>query len=83
LLNESYANGGQTIPYPNVSGLGKGTNWQDKVLMQVFQLSIMICRFLVGLTKLLTVSGSHLDQEGIIGGNKSGFKEYGTSIFRS
>jgi hypothetical protein len=29
-----------------------------------------------------SVSGSHLDQEGIIGGNKSGFKEYSTSILR-
>lgn len=26
LLNESYANGGQALPYPNVSGLGKETN---------------------------------------------------------
>src|SRR5699024_5511387 len=31
LLNESYANGGKPLPYPNVSGLGKGTNWQDEV----------------------------------------------------
>jgi hypothetical protein len=73
LLNESYANGGQTIPYPNVSGLGKGTNWQDKVLMQACLLSIMICRFLVSDKVTYAVSGSHLDQEGIIGGNKSGF----------
>jgi hypothetical protein len=36
LLNESYANGGQTIPYPNVSGLGKGIG-KTKFLMQVFQ----------------------------------------------
>jgi hypothetical protein len=28
LLNESYANGGNAIPFPNVSGLGRGTNWQ-------------------------------------------------------
>jgi hypothetical protein len=32
LLNESYANSGSTIPYPNVSNLGKGTNWQDETL---------------------------------------------------
>jgi TonB-dependent SusC/RagA subfamily outer membrane receptor len=32
LLNESYANGGRTLPYSNVSGLGKGTNWQDEVM---------------------------------------------------
>jgi hypothetical protein len=27
LLNESYANGGNAIPFPNVSGLGRGTDW--------------------------------------------------------
>ena len=32
LLNESYANGGKSLPYPNVSGLGKGTDWQKEVL---------------------------------------------------
>lgn len=31
LLNESYANGGRPLPYPNVSGLGAGTNWQNEV----------------------------------------------------
>jgi hypothetical protein len=29
------------------------------------------------------VSGSHLDQEGIMAVTSRGFKEYGTSIFRS
>jgi hypothetical protein len=35
LLNESYANGGNAIPFPNVSGF-KGTNWQNEVLVPVF-----------------------------------------------
>jgi TonB-dependent SusC/RagA subfamily outer membrane receptor len=30
LLNESYANGGNSVPFSNVSGLGKGTNWQKR-----------------------------------------------------
>lgn len=34
LLNESYANAGLTLPYPNVSGLGIGTNWQDEVFQK-------------------------------------------------
>jgi hypothetical protein len=45
LLNESYANGGNAIPFPNVSGLGKGTNWQNEVLVPVFLLSIMTFLF--------------------------------------
>lgn len=74
LLNESYANGGQTLPYKNVSGLGKGTNWQD----QVFNSGVPIINHDLSISggsdkMTYAVSGSHLDQEGIIGGNKSGF----------
>ncbi|WP_286969468.1 SusC/RagA family TonB-linked outer membrane protein [Flavobacterium sp. UBA4854] len=73
LLNESYANGGKPIPYPNVSGLGKGTDWQD----EVFQNAPIINNDLTisgGSDKITySISGSHLDQEGIVGGDKSGF----------
>ena len=74
LLNESYANGGNAIPFPNVSGLGKGTNWQN----EVFSTSVPIINhdisFSGGSDKITySVSGSHLDQEGIIGRDKSGF----------
>ncbi|MDI6049941.1 TonB-dependent receptor [Flavobacterium sp. XS2P24] len=74
LLNESYANGGNAIPFPNVSGLSKGTNWQN----EVFSTSVPIINhdisFSGGSDKITyAVSGSHLDQEGIIGESKSGF----------
>ncbi|TDE06991.1 SusC/RagA family TonB-linked outer membrane protein [Flavobacterium sandaracinum] len=74
LLNESYANGGNPVPFPNVSGLGKGTNWQK----EVFSTSVPIINhdisFSGGSDKITyAVSGSHLDQEGIIGESKSGF----------
>ncbi|RDI52430.1 SusC/RagA family TonB-linked outer membrane protein [Flavobacterium glaciei] len=74
LLNESYANGGNPIPFPNVSGLGKGTNWQN----EVFSTSVPIINhdisFSGGSDKITySISGSHLDQEGIIGKDKSGF----------
>lgn len=73
LLNESYANGGKDLPYPNVSALGKGTNWQD----EVFQHAPIINNDLTisgGSEKITySISGSHLDQEGIVGGDKSGF----------
>ncbi|WP_300976674.1 TonB-dependent receptor [Flavobacterium sp.] len=74
LLNESYANGGQTIPYPNVSGLGKGTNWQK----EVFNTGVPIINHDISISGgsdkvTYAVSGSHLDQEGIIGDDKSGF----------
>ena len=31
LLNESYAANGQDLPYPDISGLGEGTNWQNEL----------------------------------------------------
>nr|WP_315139756.1 TonB-dependent receptor [uncultured Flavobacterium sp.] len=74
LLNESYANGGQTIPYPNVTGLGKGTNWQK----EVFSTGVPIINHDISISggsekMTYAVSGSHLDQEGIVGTDKSGF----------
>ena len=74
LLNESYANGGKALPYPNVSGLGKGTDWQKEVLgtgVPILNTDLTIS----GGSEKITyaISGSHLDQEGIVGQDKSGF----------
>lgn len=74
LLNESYANGGKALPYSNVSGLGKGTNWQNEVFKTGVPIISHDLSISGGSDKITyAVSGSHLDQEGIIGGNKSGF----------
>ena len=73
LLNESYANGGQSIPYPNVSGLGQGTNWQNEVFKKA---SIINNDFSIsgGSEKIVyTFSGSKIKQDGIVGLEKSGF----------
>ena len=74
LLNESYANGGKALPFSNVTGLGKGTNWQK----EVFNAGVPIINHDLSISGgsdkvTYSISGSHLDQEGIIGGNKSGF----------
>jgi TonB-linked SusC/RagA family outer membrane protein len=74
LLNESYANGGKPLPYPDATGLGKGTNWQN----EVFSTAVPIINYdlsISGGSEKITysVSGSHLDQEGIVGEDKSGF----------
>ena len=74
LLNESYVNNGQEAPYADVSNLGDGTNWQDKVFEKA---PIMNNDFTVsgGSDKITySLSGSDLKQEGIVGGEKSGFK---------
>ena len=74
LLNESYANGGAALPYSDVTGLGKGTNWQDEVISNSVPIINHDISISGGSDKVTyAVSGSHLDQEGIVGEQKSGF----------
>lgn len=74
LLNESYANGGSALPYADVSALGKGTNWQNEVLSTNVPIINHDLSISGGSDKITyAVSGSHLDQEGIVGESKSGF----------
>ena len=73
LLNESYANGGQALPYPNVSGFGKGTDWQDEVFKKA---AIKSNDFSIsgGSEKITySFSASKIKQDGIVGLDKSGF----------
>ena len=74
LLNESYANNGQALPFPNVSELGRGTNFQE----EVFDTSPIMSHNLTlngGSEKVTYSFGvSYLDQEGIIGAEKSDFQ---------
>lgn len=74
ITNEAYANGGQALPFPNVSGLGRGTDWQSKV----FGKNVPIINHDINVTGgsekvTYAFSGSHLDQEGLVGEAKSGF----------
>ncbi|MDP5230520.1 MAG: TonB-dependent receptor [Cellulophaga sp.] len=80
ITNEAFAAGGQAIPFPDVSRLGEGTNWQD----EVFQNAPII-------NHNLTLSGgtekssysfgtSLLTQDGIVGGSKANFKRYTTRV---
>ncbi|OEY71341.1 SusC/RagA family TonB-linked outer membrane protein [Salegentibacter salarius] len=74
LLNESYANNGQALPFPNVSELGRGTDFQE----EVFDTSPIMSHNLTlngGSEKVTYSFGvSHLDQEGVIGAKKSDFQ---------
>lgn len=74
LLNESYANGGRPLPYPNVSGLGRGTNWQDEMFDKAPIVSHDFTLSGGGEKITYAVSGSDLTQEGIIGDEKSHYK---------
>jgi TonB-linked SusC/RagA family outer membrane protein len=76
LVNESFAAGGTTPPFTDLSILGKGTDWQDEVFENapIFNHSISIR----GGTKKSTYSfsSSMLKQDGIVGGNKSNFTRF-------
>ena len=73
LLNESYGNGGQALPYPIVTGLGKGTNWQDQVFQKA-GISNKDFSITGGSDKITySLSASKIAQDGIIGMDKSGF----------
>lgn len=73
LLNESYAFAGLPLPFPNTSGIGDGTDWQDEIFNPAPIISYDLS--ITGGSDKVTygVSASHLDQQGIIGGDKSGF----------
>ena len=74
LANEAFANDGRALPFPNVAGLGKGTDWQDQIFGKAVPIVNHDINISGGSDKVTySISGSHLDQEGIVGGAKSGF----------
>lgn len=73
MLNESYGNGGQALPYPIVNGLGNGTDWQDEIFQKA-GISNKDISVSGGSDKITySLSASKIAQEGIIGLDKSGF----------
>lgn len=73
ILNESYAAAGENIPYPDISGFGEGTDWQDEIFetAPIFDNNLSIYGGSEKVTYSLSVSD--LRQEGIIGGDKTGY----------
>lgn len=75
LLNESYAAGGQTLPYPDISELGTGTDWQDEVFNSNVPIVSHDFNVSGGSDKITyAFSASHLYQQGIIAPKKSDFR---------
>ncbi|WP_047545767.1 SusC/RagA family TonB-linked outer membrane protein [Psychroserpens sp. Hel_I_66] len=75
LLNESYAAGGQNLPFPNVTGLGVGTDWQEEVFNENVPIISHDFNVSGGSEKITyAISGSHLYQQGIIAPKKSDFR---------
>jgi len=73
IVNEAYAAGGGTPPFPDLSILGVGTDWQDEVFESAPIMNHSIT-FKGGKEKSsYSFSSSFLTQDGIVGGKKSNF----------
>lgn len=73
LANEAFAANGESLPFPNVSGLGQGTNWQQRVFQTapIYSIDYTLNKGTEKSTYSLGISV--LDQDGIVGGDKSNF----------
>jgi len=74
LINESYAANGNPLPYPNVSGLGIGTDWQDEVFDTAPITNHNVTITGGGEKVTYYVGGSILEQDGIVAKEKSNFR---------
>ena len=73
LSNEAFANNGEALPFPNVSSIGQGTDWQDEVFKNAFILNTDITINKGTEKSTYSFGASHLNQDGIVGGGKSNF----------
>ncbi|WP_192821815.1 TonB-dependent receptor [Rufibacter sp. LB8] len=77
MMNEGAINAGSAILFPDVNQISGGTNWQDAL----FEKSAPIQNHQLTINGGTEKSGysaafSYFDQEGIVGGEKSGFQRY-------
>lgn len=80
IRNEAAAANGDALPFPDVSGLGVGTDWQDEVFEKapIMNHNLNIS----GGSEKSTYSfgSSLLTQDGIVGGDKANFTRYTTRL---
>ncbi|MBD0831843.1 SusC/RagA family TonB-linked outer membrane protein [Aestuariibaculum sediminum] len=80
IVNEAHAAGGSAIPFSDVSNLGSGTDWQDKVFTNAFITNHNIL-FKGGTeNSYYSYSGSFLTQDGIVGGSDSNFTRFTNNL---
>ena len=73
LLNESYAANGQALPYPNVTGLGVGTDFQDEVFNTAPMINHNLSLTGGGEKTSYYIGASRLEQDGIVAKDKSNY----------
>ena len=73
LANEAFAANGEALPFTNISGLGRGTNWQNEVFETAPQYSIDYTLNKGTEKSTYSFGISALSQDGIVGGSKANF----------
>ncbi|MEP2935245.1 MAG: TonB-dependent receptor [Gilvibacter sp.] len=80
LVNESFAANGEALPFPNVAGLGAGTDWQDEVFENA-PISNTTLTVTGGGEKSSTSFGvAYLTQDGIVGGKRANFDRFNARL---
>lgn len=76
LANEAFAAGGQALPFPDISNLGEGTDWQNKIF-QTAAINNSTFNLSGGGKKSKFAFGtSYLTQDGIVGGSNANFNRF-------
>ncbi len=73
IVNEAYAAGGDQLPFPNVAGLGEGTDWQDEVFGKAPIINHNLTASGGTEHTRYSVGASFLTQDGIVGAEKANF----------
>lgn len=80
LLNESYAANGQAPHFTNLSTLGRGIDWQDKVFQNAFMYNVNAGISGGGESVTYYLGASHLQQDGIVASDKSNYEKSNVKI---
>jgi len=73
ILNEASSNAGEGLVFPNNSGFGIGTNWQDEVLVDAPIVNHSITASGGSDNTSYYVSAAYTGQDGVVGGGEKSF----------
>ncbi|MHA7059481.1 SusC/RagA family TonB-linked outer membrane protein [Aquimarina sp. M1] len=76
IINESFAAGGSTPPFSNLSELGEGTDWQDEIFKTAPISNINLNVTGGGQNSAYSAGASYLTQDGIVGGSDANFERF-------
>ncbi len=76
IINEAFAAGGSTSPFPNVAALGEGTDWQDEIFRTAAISNVNFSMSGGGGSSSYSAAASYLTQDGIAGGSGAGFDRF-------